>query len=435
MQDRFITGFCLIALLFFPFFVHAENEISPWTNREVDRLVTIYRDFHTNPELSFREERTAAKLAVELKSLGIDVTEGVGRLGVVGLLKNGDGPVVMIRTDLDALPVTEVTGLPYASKVVAKDPKGNDVGVMHACGHDIHMTCQIGVARYLAAHKDRWHGTVMFVGQPAEETVGGAEAMLKDGLFTRFPRPKYALALHVDSNMPTGKVGYKAGYFLANVDSVDILIKGKGGHGAFPQTTVDPIVQAAHLIVDLQTLISRENNPFEPAVITVGSIHGGTKHNIIGDSCRLQLTVRSYSPEVRELLTEGIKRKAKAVAMSSGAPEPVVEFSDSTPATKNDADLVERVVPSFRRVLGDEQVIPVEPSMGGEDFSQYGLAGVPIFMFRLGSINGERLAEMKAKGKMPPSLHSPLYYPDPRETITTGVTAMAAAVVDLLKGQ
>lgn len=232
--------------------------------------------------------------------------------------------------------------------------------------------------------------------------------------------------------MPTGKVGFKAGYLLANVDSVDIVIKGKGGHGAFPQTTIDPIVQAAHLIVDLQTLVSRENNPFDPAVITVGSIHGGTKHNIIGDNCRLQLTVRSYSPEVREMLIGGIRRKAKAAALSAGAPEPTIELSDETPATKNDAELVERVVPSFRRVLGEDNVIPVEPSMGGEDFSQYGLAGVPIFMFRLGSVNADRLEAIKSQGKTPPSLHSALFYPDARETIVTGVAAMTAAVIDQL---
>ena len=361
------------------------------------------------------------------------MTTGVGRQGVVGILKNGDGPVVMLRTDLDALPVIEATGLPFASTVKAKDPKGNDVGVMHACGHDVHITCQIGTARYLASHKDLWRGTVMFVGQPAEEVGGGAEAMLKDGLFTRFPRPHYALALHVDATLPTGKIGFKAGYILANVDSVDIVVKGKGGHGAFPHTTIDPIVQAAHLIVDLQTLVSRENSPFEPAVVTVGSIHGGTKHNIIGDTCRLQLTVRSYSPEVREKLIEGIRRKAKATAVSAGAPEPTIELSDWTPATKNDADLVEKVVPSFRKALGDENVVPVEPSMGGEDFSQYGLAGVPIFMFRLGSVSPERMDSFKQAGKTPVSLHSPFYYPDARETITTGVTAMSAAVIDLLK--
>lgn len=415
----------------------AEAQPSPtdWSKQHVDELLTIYRDIHSNPELSFREERTAAKLAEELKSLGIEVTTGVGKTGVVGILKNGEGPTIMIRTDLDALPVVEATGLPFASKVMAKDPKGNDVGVMHACGHDIHITCQIGVARYLAAHKDAWHGTVMFVGQPAEEVGNGAQAMLKDGLFTRFPRPKYALALHVDASLPTGQVGYRAGYILANVDSVDIVMKGKGGHGAFPHTTIDPIVQAAHLVVDLQSLVSRENSPFEPAVVTVGSIHGGTKHNIISDSCRLQLTVRSYGPEIRERLLDGIKRKAKAAAASAGTPEPTIEFSDATPATRNDEALVERVVPVFKRVLGEANVVPTEPSMGGEDFSEYGLAGVPIFMFRLGSVNSDRLAEMKKGGKTPHSLHSPFYYPDAKETITTGVTTMSAALLDLLSGK
>ncbi len=412
--------------------VMAQEKPADWSKGKIEELLALYQDFHSHPELSFQEERTAAKLADELKRLGIEVTTGVGRRGVVGLLKNGDGPVVMLRTDLDALPVVEATGLPFASTVRAKDPKGNDVGVMHACGHDIHITTQIGVARYLASHKDQWRGTVMFVGQPAEEVGGGAETMLKDGLFTRFPKPKYALALHVSSDMPTGKIGFKAGYILANVDSVDITVKGKGGHGAFPHTTIDPIVQAAHLIVDLQSLVSRENNPFEPAVITVGSIHGGTKHNIIGDSCRLQLTVRSYSPETRERLIEGIKRKAKAAAISAGAPEPAIELSDWTPATKNDADLVERVVPTFRRVLGEDNVVPVEPSMGGEDFSQYGLAGVPIFMWRLGAVSPDRLAGWKKEGKTPPSLHSPFFYPDAREALITGVTSMSAAVIDLM---
>lgn len=435
MPRIFVSVLLLICASVFPAILSAEDKTSAWSKQHVTELLELYRDFHSHPELSFREEQTAAKLASELKKVGIEVTTGVGRQGVVGILKNGDGPVVMIRTDLDALPVTEATGLPFASTVRTKDPKGNDVGVMHACGHDVHITCQIGVAQYLASHKDDWHGTVMFVGQPAEEVGGGAETMLKDGLFTRFPRPKYALALHVDSTLATGKIGYKAGYLLANVDSVDIVMKGKGGHGAFPHTTIDPIVQAAHLIVDLQTLVSRENNPFEPAVITVGSIHGGTKHNIIGDNCRLQLTVRSYSPEVRDLLIEGIKRKAKAAASSAGAAEPSIELSDWTPATKNDEQLVERVVPTFRRVLGEENVVLVEPSMGGEDFSQYGLAGVPIFMFRLGSVKADRLAEMKKAGKPPVSLHSPFYYPDAPETIETGVTAMSAAVIDLLKSK
>lgn len=432
MRNRLIIATLLTNLVATSASLYSADSPAEWSKQHIDELLMVYRDFHANPELSFREEQTAAKLAAELKSLGIEVTTGVGKTGVVGLLKNGEGPVIMIRTDLDALPVVEATGLPFASKVTAKDSRGNDVGVMHACGHDIHITCQIGVARYLAAHKADWHGTVMFVGQPAEEVGNGAMAMLKDGLFTRFPRPKYALALHVDHGLPTGQVGVRAGYILANVDSVDIVMKGKGGHGAFPHTTIDPIVQAAHLVVDLQSLVSRENSPYEPVVITVGSIHGGTKHNIISDSCRLQLTVRSYGPEVRERLLSGITRKAKAAAISANAPEPTIEFSDATPATRNDEALVERVVPVFRRILGDKNVIPTEPSMGGEDFSEYGLAGVPIFMFRLGSVNADRLAEMKNGGKMPPSLHSPFYYPDAREAITTGVTTMSAALVDLM---
>jgi hippurate hydrolase len=410
----------------------AADERSQWIAKNADDLRAFYEQLHAAPELSFQEEKTAARLAAELKQLGAEVTTGLGRHGVVGLLKNGAGPVVLVRTDLDALPVTEATGLPYASHVIAKDKKGNEVGVMHACGHDIHITCLVGTARYLAANKALWRGTVMFIGQPAEEIGSGALEMLNDGLFTKFPRPDYGLALHVDAGMPVGKVGYRAGYFLANVDSVDITLRGKGGHGAYPHTTIDPIVQASHLVLDLQTIISRENSPLDPAVITVGSIHGGSKHNIIPDECRLQVTVRSYTEKVRKKLHDAIRRKAKAVAASAGAPEPKVEFSDATPATFNDERLVERLGPVFRRVLGESNVVPVEPSMGGEDFSQYGLAGVPIFMFRLGSIAPERMAESVASGKPLPSLHSAEYAPEPRASIATGITAMTAALLELL---
>jgi hippurate hydrolase len=403
-----------------------------WTGKNLDDLQSLYRHFHSHPELSFQEEKTAARLADELTKLGVEVTTKIGRHGVVGLIKNGAGPTVMIRSDLDALPVTETTGLPYASKVVVKDKNGNDVGVMHACGHDIHITCLVGVARYLTSNKDDWRGTVMLIGQPAEEIGAGALEMLNDGLFKKFPKPDFALALHVDSTMPAGKVGYRAGYILANVDSVDIVMRGKGGHGAYPHTTIDPIVQAAHLVVDLQSIVSRENSPFEPAVVTVGSIRGGTKHNIIPDSCRLQLTVRSYSDKVRKSLLDAIKRKANAVAAGAGAPEPLVEFSDATPATRNDERLVDRVVPVFNRVLGGDNVVPVEQSMGGEDFSQFGLAGVPIFMFRLGSIAPQRMDEYSKAKKNLPSLHSPEYFPTPDSTISTGVTAMASAILELL---
>lgn len=286
----------------------------------LEQLVTLYRHFHSHPELSMQEEETAARLAKELQATGAKVSEHIGGHGVVAVIENGPGKTLLIRTDLDALPVTERTDLVYASKVTVKGEGGLETGVMHACGHDIHITSLVGVARYLAANKDKWSGTVVLIGQPAEERGEGAKAMLDDGLFTRFPRPDFALALHVDSTLASNKVGYLAGYTLANVDSVDIVVRGKGGHGAFPQMTIDPIVEAARLILDLQTLVSREMKPTEPAVVTVGSIHSGTKHNVISDTCALQLTVRSYSDEVREKLIAGIKRKAKASAASSGAP-------------------------------------------------------------------------------------------------------------------
>lgn len=410
----------------------AAEDPKAWLGKNLDDLQALYRHFHANPELSFQEEKTAARVSEELRKLGIEVTTKIGRQGVVGLLKNGTGPTIMIRTDLDALPVTEATGLPYASKAAGKDKQGNDVGIMHACGHDIHIACLIGTARYLAAHKDAWRGTVMFIGQPAEEIGAGASEMLKDGLFTKIRKPDFALALHVDSYMPTGKLGYRAGYILANVDSVDITMRGKGGHGAYPHTTIDPIVQAAQLVVDLQTIVSRERSPFEPAVVTVGSIRGGTKHNIIPDTCHLQLTVRSYTDKVRKQLLDAITRKAKAVAAGAGAPEPLIELSDATPATNNDERLVERLVPVFKQALGAENVVPVEQSMGGEDFSQFGLAGVPIFMFRLGSVSPQRVEEYARKKEPLPSLHSAEYFPAPEPTIATGVTAMSAAILDLL---
>jgi hippurate hydrolase len=410
----------------------ADDRAASWISQQTPELVSLYKEFHAAPELSFMEVKTAAKLAAELKAAGCEVTTGVGKTGVVGVIKNGAGPTVMLRCDLDALPVLEATGLPYASKVVTQDRFGGDAPAMHACGHDIHITCLIGMARYLSANKDAWRGTVICLGQPAEEIVSGAEAMLKDGLFTRFPKPDYALALHVDHELPAGKVGYRAGYALANTDAVDVVMKGRGGHGSAPNKAIDPIVQAANFIVDLQTLVSRENSPLDPAVITVGSIHGGTKHNIIGDSCRMQLTVRSYKPEVRQRLLDGIIRKAKAAAASANAPEPTIELSDTTPAMFNDERLVERLVPVFHRALGRENVEPAEPSMGGEDFSRYGLAGVPIFMFKLGSVSPQRLETMTKAGKPLPTLHSALYYPDPEPTIRTGLTAMSAAVRDLM---
>jgi amidohydrolase len=404
-----------------------------WATKHMPGLIETYRDFHRHPELSLHEEQTAARVARLWKEAGVEVHAGIGGHGLVGLIKNGPGPTLMLRTDLDALPVTENTNLEYASKVKVKNADGTMTGVMHACGHDLHMTDLVGVAQYLTSHKDQWSGTVMLIGQPAEERGAGARAMLADGLFERFPKPDMALALHVDATLEAGKIGYRAGFALANVDAVDITMHGRGGHGAQPHTTIDPIVQAAQVIMALQTLVSRELRPTDPGVVTVGSIHGGTKHNVIPDSCHMQLTVRSFSDEVRQKLLSGIRRIAKGIAASAGAPEPTVEVSgdEAVPALFNDEKLVERVVPIFRKVLGEENVVASELSMGGEDFSRYGRAGVPIFMFRLGSVDPQRMAGLKRTGTLP-SLHSAVYYPDAEQTLQTGITAMTSAVLDLL---
>ena len=403
-----------------------------WFQAHQVELVAFYRELHAHPELSFQEAQTAVRLATKLRQLGAEVTTDVGGHGVVGILINGPGPVLMLRTDMDALPVVEQTGLPYASQTRTQDERGVTVGVMHACGHDVHMTNLVGVARYLATHRELWQGTVMLVCQPAEERGAGAKAMLADGLFARFPRPDYALAFHVAADRPAGKMTYRFGYSQANVDSVDIEIRGRGGHGAYPETTIDPIVIAARLVLDLQTIVSREIKPIEPAVVTVGSIHGGTKHNVISATCQLQLTVRSYSPQVRRQLQEAIRRKSLAAAQSAGAPEPDVDISEGTPSLYNDPQLGRRVVEILRTTLGDDQLMENAPSMGGEDFSRYGLAGVPIMMMGLGSVTEERLDAFTQRGETPPSLHSPFYYPDVEPTLKTGVTAMSALALGLL---
>ena len=404
-----------------------------WLDAELPALVALYQDFHRHPELSFREKKTAARLAKALRSAGVEVTERVGGHGLVGVLRNGAGPRVMVRGDMDALPIAEETGLPYRSKIYTKNAKGQAAGIMHACGHDIHMTHLVGVARYLAKHRDRWRGTVLFVGQPAEERGGGAKAMLKAGLFTRFGKPDFGLAIHVSHQLEAGKIGFAAGPVMANVDSVDVTVFGRGGHGAAPHTTIDPIVQAAQLVLQLQTLVSREVAPTDPAVITVGSIHGGTKHNIIADRCRLQLTVRSYTDAVRKLLKEGIVRKARAVAQGAGAPVPKVEFSEGVPALVNDAGLVRRTVAAMRKELGAGQVVPVGKVMTAEDFALFGRAGVPVFMYRVGSVGADRLAGYRKGGGQPPSLHSSYYYPDAAPTLRTAIRATVAAVRELTR--
>lgn len=409
----------------------ATSSYAKWVEENKTWLTEHYQYLHRNPELSFQEEATAAYVGKQWTEMGLQVTDQVGGFGIVGLLENGEGPTVMLRTDLDALPVTEATQLRYASKVKVADATGVEVGVMHACGHDVHMTSLLGTVKYLTEHKDEWSGTLMVIGQPAEERGAGARAMLSDGLFEKFPKPDYALALHVDAGLAAGKVGVREGFTLANVDSVDITMIGKGGHGAEPDNAIDPVVQAAELVMSLQTIVSREVKPTEPAVVTVGSIHGGTKHNIIGDRCHLQLTVRSYSDSVRKLVLDAIHRKAKAVAMGARAPEPEFSISEGTPALYNDDELAGRMRTVFQETIGPDNVVAAEQVMGGEDFSQYGKAGVPILMYRLGTVEASRLERMKKFGAVP-GLHSALYYPDFEECISAGVATMSAGVIDLL---
>jgi hippurate hydrolase len=411
-----------------------KTEINKQIAGDMDRLIALYKHLHSNPELSYQEENTAARMAKELRELGFEVTTKVGGHGVVGILKNGEGPTILVRTDMDALPVIEKTPVEYASKVRTLDRFRNDVGVMHACGHDMHMTCWCGTAKVLAGMKDRWKGTLIFLGQPAEEVGAGARLMLEDGLFKRFPRPDYCLALHCDGNQPHGHIAFTEGLALANVDSVDITVKGKGGHGAAPHSTIDPVVIAARIVLDLQTIVSREINPTDPAVVTVGSIHGGTKHNIIPNEVKMQITVRTTKDEVRDHVLKAIKRVAKAAAEAARAPEPEVKYDldEFTPALLNDKNLTRKTTALFRDLLGDDKVHERPPVMGGEDFGRYGREGIPIFLYFLGTISPERYAESKKEGGKPlPSLHSDQFYPIPKPTIETGVLTMCMAVLNL----
>lgn len=396
-------------------------------------LEKLYLDLHQNPELSFHEEKTAAKMADRLRALGFEVTTGIAKTGVVGILRNGKGPTVMLRTDLDALPVEEKTGLPYASKVTTTDDAGETVHVMHACGHDVHMTSWIGAAALLSRAKDRWRGTLMMVGQPAEEKGGGAAKMLADGLFAKFPKPDFAFAIHDSAQAPAGTIQFISGYALANVDSVDVTIYGKGGHGAYPHTTIDPIVIAARTVLALQTVVGRENNPLDPAVVTVGAIHGGTKHNIIPDEVKLQLTVRSYKDDVRKRLLASIERIAKAEAAAAGAPKPPdVAVSEGTPATYNDPAVTKRVADALARGLGSANVSEAQPVMGGEDFSEYGRAGVPATLVWVGAVEPKKYEASKAGGASLASLHNSGFAPDREPTLRTGVKTVTLAALELL---
>jgi amidohydrolase len=418
-------------------------------DQALPELVKTYKMLHTNPELSHREAKTSAYLAAQLKSYGYEVTEGVGKYdrpdwtgyGVVAVMKNGPGPTVLVRTELDALPVEEKTGLPYASQVKTKNDAGQEVGVMHACGHDIHMTCLLGTARVLSQTRDRWHGTLLLICQPAEETIDGAKAMLNDGLYSRFPKPDYALALHDSADLEAGKVAYCPGYSLASSTSVDVTIRGMGGHGSRPEATKDPVVVAAQVVLALQTIVSRQNSPLDPAVVTVGSIHGGTRYNIIPDEVHLQITVRAYREEVRQMILASIERITRGIAMAAGIPDrlaPIVKVSDTevTPATYNDPQLIERVAQAVSRAIGADNLVKAPPVMGSEDFGRFALEGrqIPACMIWLGAVDPAKVAKSKRDGTLLPSLHSSLFEPLPEPTIRTGVKVMSSAVLDLMNG-
>jgi hippurate hydrolase len=440
-QIAVIIGACLT--------VRAQGQLTPdeLIDREIASLVSTYKTLHASPELSCHEGKTSALLAESLRSIGYTVTEHVGKYeegsgqtgyGVVAVLKNGTGPTLLIRTDLDALPVEEKTGLPYASKAKTKTDDGMEVSVMHACGHDIHMTTLLGTARILSQLKDQWRGTLMLIGQPAEELGLGARAMLNDGLYTRFPKPDYAIALH-DFPLDAGKIGIYAGYIMASATTVDITIRGIGGHGSKPESAKDPVVIAAEVILALQTIVSRENSPFDPAVVTVGSIHGGTRGNIIPDEVKLQLTVRTYKDEVRRKILSSIERITHGIAAAHGIPNelaPIVSSKDvSFEATYNDPVLTERLTGVFRKTLGEKNVVESPPIMGSEDFGLFALDRhqIPICMFFLGATDPALVAASKQNGTPLPGLHSPYFAPLPEPAIRTGVKAMIAASLELLK--
>ena len=411
------------------------------TEQEINQIYAdvdaLYIDLHRNPELAFQEVQTAAKLAARVKALGFDVTTGVGKTGIVAVLKNGAGPTVMLRTELDALPVEEKTGLPFASTVVVKNAAGQSTPVMHACGHDLHMAAWAGTARLMAEHRDRWSGTLIMVGQPAEEGLGGARQMLSEGLFTRFPRPDFALSLHDDDTMAAGTIGYHPGFFRAMSDGVTITVYGRGGHGAMPHNTVDPIVLASRIVLSLQTIVSRENNPIDPVVITVGSIHGGTQANVIPDEVRLQLSVRTYTNEVRARTFAAIRRIASGEATAAGAPrEPLVETpARANPPVYNDPALTLRLAGALKKGLGEAAVVEMPAKMTSEDFSEYGLAGVPSALLHVGAVHPSKLAAARQSGIPVPAPHSPEWAPEREPTLKAAIRAETTALLELFRKQ
>lgn len=436
MRRKILAAMLLASAMLSP---AAAQDLGQAIHRDMPDLMALYRDLHANPELSMQETRSAARMAAEARSAGFTVTTGVGGTGVVAVMENGPGPVLMLRADMDALPVEEQTGLPFASHARGTTREGAPTAIMHACGHDTHMATWVGTARRMAAMRAQWSGTLVMIAQPGEETSQGAKAMLDDGLFTRFPHPTHAIAFHDSASLPAGIVGYSVGPALANVDSVDMIVHGVGGHGAFPHTTRDPIVLASRIVVTLQTLVSRETNPLDPAVVTVGSFHAGSKHNIISDEARLQLTVRSYTPAVRAHLIEGIGRIARGEAIAADVPanlmpEVIVREAEATPATVNTDALTQSTVALFRQHFGDARIQSVPPSMGGEDFSRYHLADPRIesLIFWVGGVPQARWDAAHGDVAHLPSLHSPLWAPDAEAVIGTATEAMTVAAMGVL---
>jgi hippurate hydrolase len=426
----------LIPTLFL-FSFNIKNEFKSYLEKDIPYLKNLYLDIHQNPEISLMEKETSIKLADELKKIGFDVTANFGGYGVVGVYKNGNGPTILYRTDMDALPMEEKTELPYASKVITKNFDGNDVGTMHSCGHDMHMTVWTGTARALVERKDDWNGTIIMIGQPAEEIGAGAAMMLKEGLFEKFPVPNYGIALHSSPTIPSGKVGFGKGYIMANTESVDIKVYGQGAHGASPHMSIDPIVTASVIIMELQTIVSRNINPLDDAVITVGSIKGGTKHNIIPDEVDLQLTIRTYKEEVRNLIHKRIKEICNGVASSMGLEKsrwPKVVIPDTfTPANYNDEKLVDIMKKVSISAIGDENVVVSEPQMVGEDFARYGNTDhdIPTVMYWLGTVPKERIEKYNLGEYALPALHSPFYYPEIENSIRTGVLVSTESLIEL----
>lgn len=419
--------------------VKLNEKIDELVNNETDRYRNIYKELHKNPELTLMEFETSKKMAEELKSIGFEVTTGIGGNGVVGLFKNGVGKIIMLRTDMDALPVKENSGLDFCSRVIKKDASGNELPVMHACGHDLHMATWLGTLSTLVALKNEWKGTIMAVAQPAEEESLGAAAMIKDGLFKKFQVPDFALCYHVSAELPSGTIGYFPGAIFAGVKSADITVYGSGGHGAMPQTTVDPIVIAARIILDIQTIVSRRINPVKPAVVTVGAIHGGTKHNIIPDEVKMLLTIRYFEEDVLKTIKESLINITRGAAISAGLPEnkmPLVEFEKlDRPPVYNNPELVMTGIKSMKNILGENNVIQVDPLTVSEDFSQYGLTKekIPIALFWLGGVNKDKYLDHINKGTNLPPLHKSSFVPDFDPTFRCGVKAMAKTVINLFE--